>query len=290
MNDKKVQVVILASTDKCKLLEINIDYIEKNLHPDSIVVITAKKNISLLTHTASFTNVEIQDEDFLLEGLSFYKIKEILQNSNLSVKATGWYFQQFLKMAWSFSEKCYETYTVWDCDTFPLQPVTLFWNEKICINLKTEYQKPYFETIKDLLGLEKQTPASFISEYMTIDKKVMNELINKIESVKKYSGSFFEKIISSIKNGLPGERNFSEFETYGTYCSVFYPEKITFSCISTFRQAAAYCGMKPNKFTLFRLAQNNVTASFESWTKKNILKIFLFNIYSFFYYLIKHKD
>lgn len=69
-------------------------------------------------------------------------------------------------------------YLIWDSDTVLLQPLIFFdQDEKVPVNPKTEYHKPYFELIKKVLSIEKQVDFSFISEHLMINKSYMNELI-----------------------------------------------------------------------------------------------------------------
>lgn len=140
---------------------------------------------------------------------------------------TGWYLQQFLKM--EYARLCEdEYYLLWDSDTIPLKPIQLFdKNGKPYLDYKTEYNKPYFDTILRILpGYSKEFKGSFIAEHMLIKTSYMRELLDAIEANNTISGKYFyEKIINSISIKDIFYSGFSEFETYGTFVHKRYPNK-----------------------------------------------------------------
>jgi hypothetical protein len=94
--------------------------------------------------------VEFYDEDSLIENLTLSKIRNIMKNITGTSERSGWYFQQFLKMAYAYKCQCGH-YLIWDSDTIPLNKI-IFWdnNGKCLFTMKTEYHIPYFKTIKKL--------------------------------------------------------------------------------------------------------------------------------------------
>ena len=138
------------------------------------------------------------------------------------VSRVGWYYQQFLKMA--YSRSCPdEYYLCWDADTIPLRRIEMFHSSgKPYLDIKPEYRASYFETIKNLFGYGKVIRESFISEHMLFDKKLMIELMDEIMSRPLEGSTFYEKIFSALDHPLNG---FSEFETYGTWIAKKYPDK-----------------------------------------------------------------
>lgn len=138
----------------------------------------------------------------------------------------GWYIQQFIKMA--FSMYCEdEYYLLWDSDTIPTKRVEMFSPEgKPFFDCKSEFHKPYFDTIKRLLpSIGKEIKESFISEHMLVKTHLMKELIHEIELNQYIRGdNFMEKILYAISPMVIGQSGFSEFETYGSYVVKSYPE------------------------------------------------------------------
>ena len=79
------------------------------------------------------------------------KIKQLIKKRNeTAVIRSGWYIQQFLKM--NYCNICQDKYyLVWDSDTIPVKKVKMFKsNGKPFFDVKTEYNKPYFITIKNI--------------------------------------------------------------------------------------------------------------------------------------------
>ena len=128
----------------------------------------------------------------------------------------GWYYQQYLKMEYSMICED-EYYLTWDADTIPLHRIDLFDADGIpYLDVKAEYCKDYFITIKRMLGLEKSHENSFISEHMLFSKKWMLELIEELDQTHYEGERYYEKIFAAM--GADNiKRGFSEFETYGTW-------------------------------------------------------------------------
>lgn len=136
----------------------------------------------------------------------------------------GWYYQQFLKMA--YANICTDEYYMsWDGDTVPCKKFSMFDEAGIpYFDMKYECNDEYFVTMKRLLGFGKVVGKSFISEHMLFSKKIMQDLMATIEGMEQIPGSaFYEKIFGSIRDGQVDSTSFSEFETYGTFVAMKYP-------------------------------------------------------------------
>ena len=153
------------------------------------------------------------------------KVKQLIKIKNKNaVGRSGWYIQQFLKMI--YYRLCHNKfYLIWDGDTIPIKKVKMFNNDgKPFFDVKTEYHKPYFFTLKKIFPeLGKKFNYSFISEHMIINTKLMKNMIKRITFNKNIIGNtWYEKIINCINiKDLPGS-GFSEFETYGTFVKEYY--------------------------------------------------------------------
>lgn len=119
--------------------------------------------------TLKVGGVKFIDENAIMPNLTFDKVFEHLHKYKAEKRA-GWYFQQFIKMGYShICESDY--YLSWDADTIPIRNISMFSNGRPIFDTKTEYHKPYFDTIYNLLGLKKIILRSYISEHMIFDKK-----------------------------------------------------------------------------------------------------------------------
>ncbi len=156
-----------------------------------------------------------------------HKLKDILKGREMPRPVTGWYYQQFLKMQYSVVCKD-EYYMVWDGDTIPCREIKMFQAEtgKPYLDMKHEYHPEYFDTISKILpGFRKVIERSFISEHMLFKTEIMRCLINDIEKNEAIPGTkFWEKIINSIPAENISHSSFSEFETYGTYVAMRFPD------------------------------------------------------------------
>ena len=218
------------------------------------------------------------NENEVYENLNLMNIRKLLPSLK---ERAGWYFQQFVKMAYyNISKNDY--YLVWDSDTILLNNITFFSpiNNKPYFTMKKEYYKSYFETLKTILGLGKTNPRSFISEHMMINKYIMKEMINNIEMNKSLKGdNFFEKIINSIKpkNIFLG---FSEYESYGTYVYKYYRDEYEYRSLRTCRHGYSFIGLHFDNEILNWVSNSFDTISFEGLSYKNNIVIDLVKIKS----------
>lgn len=254
-------VIIPVAAKDISFVPRVIKYIRKNLYGvDNIYIITNKSNFSktlLKNHDCI-----LLDEDSLLPGLYFLKTKELLEklNKNISV---GWYFQQFLKYAFGLSEYATKYYLSWDADTLPLREIRFFdQKEKPLFTKKYEYNENYFITIKKLLNIKRQVEFSFIAEHMLFDPAIIKELITKIEESSVFGNCWYEKIINAGNYEI-NFFTFSEFETYGNYVMVFYPDKYSFRQLNTFRRGGYIQGRNISDEKLIRIGFDTDTISFE---------------------------
>ena len=170
----------------------------------------------------------INENDILSFDAVHAVMKEALKDiykEELPRGITGWYYQQFLKM--EYARCCQnEYYLVWDGDTVPCGPFSMFSESsgEPFLGMKTEYHEEYFVTIGKLFpGMHKIIQKSFIAEHMLMRCDIMKHLMEDIEAREDIRGTaFWEKIIWSIAPEKLTSNSFSEFETYGTYVAFKY--------------------------------------------------------------------
>lgn len=255
-------IIIPTVSRDINFLSWIVKYIRKNLsEARTIFIITKVENFKKLKGLENQYRCKPIDEDRLIEELSFSDVYSYLKGKKHEVKRTGWYFQQFLKMAFAKSDYCKDYYLSWDSDTLPLSHIAFFSGKQPLFTLKKEYHKPYFDTIECLLGLHKLKNESFIAEHMLFNGKIMRGLIDDIE-IRYPPNRYWKSIINAIS--VNGEGNyFSEFETYGTYCEAHYPGFYGYQKLNTFRTAAMIQGRHINERFLDRLAIDLDIVSFE---------------------------
>lgn len=265
-HNRKFDIIIPVGPNDVNFAHRVVDYVWRCL--------LEAEHIYIITNINSFNKIKKEipkeipvtflDENNLLEGLSFKRIKELLTkyaspNSEISV---GWYLQQFLKYAFARSKYAKSYYLSWDADTLPLAPIKYFDGDNILFNPKHEYNINYFNTIEKILGYGRLVDYSFISENMLFSVEYVESMLQEIERRSTGSLDWIEFIISScnFQSPLPA---FSEFETYGNYCVLNYPGIYQKRHLNTFREAGYIAGRYISESKLKEMSFDLDTASFE---------------------------
>jgi hypothetical protein len=280
MDKIQFDVLLPVAFKDTKNLNLCLDKVYTNLNPRKIIIV-ANKEIKNHIHENEY--IEFYDEDNLIENLKLDTIKCLMKIISGTDNRSGWYFQQFLKMAYAIRSKT-KYYLIWDSDTFPLNHINFFENigivneggvSKCFFTMKNEhhipyipyFNIPYLKTINILFDgvVLKLTNKSFIAEHMMVHKDIMIEMIEKIENNKKINGNkFYEKILYAIdRNEILGP-GFSEFETYGNYVLKYYPEKYCLRELRTLREGSYFVNESDiNDNVLNWIAKSYDTISFE---------------------------
>ena len=264
-------IIVPAIYRDYSFLKTTIRYIKENLSPNIIYILTDIRFKRFLPETIlSDEKCIVIDENGLLEGLTLGKIKSQFAEMGRDAMRSGWYFQQFLKMAFALTDYCdTEYYLSWDSDTIPLRKIDFF-DEKgrPYFTMKAEHHDPYFTAIERLLGISATNDRSYIAENMLFNKTIMTEMINRIQSNKMLDGhSWYEKIIYALEPESVSPMGFSEFETYGNYCLNHHPDFYVERTLPTFRLGGLIQGRYVSDSILERLSFDQATASFEIYDR-----------------------
>lgn len=268
MQKKRYELIIpVAKSDISTVIE-SVPYIKANLMPSRISIISNKEVQGIIESRYSGEEVYFVDENSMLPDLNFAAVKDFMKEHNAE-KRTGWYFQQFLKMGYCFVAT-EDYYMSWDADTVPLKEIKMFTDEGApFFSIKKEYNEDYFDTIKKLLGCDKQIKDSFIAEHMMFNTEIMKELIQKIANNDNRNSWFINILLAVSKEALP-HAGFSEFETYGTYVVLNHPDVYKFKDVVALRTAKRIFGNLPKEDVMLWLAKHYQTASFEKWDEQFI--------------------
>lgn len=223
--------LIITKPDDFKRLSSHYNRMVDNLPSEKIILISSNPAAKYIEETNLQNSIEYIDESSILKFDDVHAVlskhmEPLLMGDTLPRGATGWYYQQFLKMLYAYH--CPDDYyMVWDGDTIPCKPFSMFQEESGApyLDLKNEYHEEYFLTLEKLLpGMRKCIRQSFISEHMLFNVNMMKQLIEKIESNDAIEGkTFWEKIIHAIPPTKIANASFSEFETYGTFMCFTHP-------------------------------------------------------------------
>jgi len=226
--NQSFDVIIVTTASDYLRVKGNINRILKLVKADKFIFVGSKQVGDLVAGDNFGTNVDFVDENSIIPFDDVHLIvKSILGREDVPRGVTGWYYQQFLKMKYSYvTDKDY--YMSWDGDTVPCKLFDMFdpVTGKPYFDVKSEYHEEYFNTITRLFPeMHKVIGKSFISEHMIFNKTIMHELIREIEGNTDIPGtSFFEKILRAIRPGELLNNGYSEFETFGTYVAFRHSE------------------------------------------------------------------
>lgn len=264
-------IIIPAIFRDFSFLRKTIRYIRKYLTPEKIYIIIDIRFMQFLSKEITEDDkCIILDENCLVEGLSLNIIQDRFKELNRTSSRAGWYFQQFLKMAFALSEYCDTNYYLsWDSDTIPLRKINFFDEKGIpYFTMKTEHHDPYFVAIERLLRITKTNSRSYIAENMMFNKSIMIDLINTIQSNSHLIGkTWFEKIIYALEPESVSPMGFSEFETYGNYCMTYYPYHYIERTLPSLRAGGLIQGRFVSDRILTHLSFDQATASFEIYDR-----------------------
>ncbi|MBQ5754671.1 MAG: hypothetical protein IIV90_03280 [Oscillospiraceae bacterium] len=250
--------------------QVNLPFVFENLPIRRLVVLSGPDIQPLLPQDERIVFV---DENKLVEGLSLAAVKEVMRRRIGTDRRAGWYFQQFLKMG--YARVCQEEqYIVWDADMVPVRPIAFEKEDgTLLFSLKEEYNKPYFDTMKTLLGLEKCREESFIAENMIMDCALMREMLAEMEANQAVQGeSFWEKCLWAVEESQLPKSGFSEFETFGTWVLAHHPERYDVRRLKALRSGKNIMGETPTPEMLKWAGESYDTVSMEKFNSSTPLR------------------
>ncbi|MCR5671762.1 MAG: DUF6492 family protein [Butyrivibrio sp.] len=221
----------------CMIPTITRDYMRMHLHYKRIFRHLPVKQITFVgpADLEDAVNNDVQADVFEGHPVSYINENDLLAidkirpvfnslitpENNLKPTAVNWYYQQFLKMAFSLVCKD-EYYLCWDSDTVPLRHIEMFSPEgKPYFDVKPEFNESYFVTIERLFGFSKIIEKSFVAEHMIFNVSFMKDMIKEIENTDYQGSAFYEKILYAVGSDNLNQ-GFSEFETFGSWVGMHH--------------------------------------------------------------------
>jgi hypothetical protein len=265
VNSEKIPVVLVVEGGKLNYLPAVIKNLSEHCNFENYFVICPERDIRNAQSLQYPSNVTVRviDERLILAGLSF---NEVSKKLTLSISGwseahlPGWYLQQFLKMAFSLKFPEYAYYLVWDADTIPIRKINFFLNGKTALTHGNEFHTPYHSTISRILPSIKRQGLSHISQHMMVKSTHMRELIDLIQ---EGDTCWWELILEKI--GVDSPQQFSEYETYASYCLDMHEDKYISIERPWFRYGKAYFNSELNSASPTKLSRIYDYVAFENW-------------------------
>ena len=269
---KDFELLILTIERDVGKLTFGMPLLRRYLAPRRTVFVAPKACIARLENERIPQEGDLTlVEDEILEGLTLSLVRDLLHSRGAeplrgTAPRAGWYFKQLVIFAYATMPAAADRYLVWDADTLPLHDMSFFDESgKVVFDVAAFLHATYFETLKNLLGIERQVDYSFIADHMMLEKKIVLALLDRITGGLMSGESLARRALSSISDeGLAGGCGFSEYETYGNFAAAYYPECFITRKSSRTRMGSSFLGLPPSTAGLFALSRKYSWANFES--------------------------
>jgi hypothetical protein len=264
------ELLILTIERDVEKLAFGMPLLRRYLSPSRTVFVASKACLTCLESAGIPQEGDLTiPEDEILGGLQLSFVRELLKARGADPRRCGWYFKQLVIFAYAARPEAAELYLVWDADTVPLREMSFFDQEgRVIFDVAPDLHLPYFETMKNMIGVERQVDYSFISDHMLLEKKIALALIDRIVGGQVPTGEVLaRKALSAISDeGLIGSCGFSEYETYGNFVAANFPDRFVVRQSSRTRMGSSFFGLPPSRTGLFALSLKYSWANFESPT------------------------
>lgn len=266
------QVIVPLAAEDVPTFLVNCKYIVSNLPCKELIVIGSSRVGELVCNyeqNEDMAHVNFINEDEIYDGMNLQSVKKVIQDITGKTARAGWYFQQFIKMAYAY--RCEDAqYISWDADTIPLRKIDFKDADgTLLFTTKDEHHQPYFDTMYRLLGLKKESDASFIAEHMIFDKVIMEEMIERIECNQILGGThFYEKVLHAIDEDEILNSGFSEFELYGNYVLTYHKEEYHMRQMSAYRSGRTMFGDLIDDAKIRWIGNRFDVISIEKWQQR----------------------
>jgi FkbM family methyltransferase len=221
MSQFKNVISVCAAKDAATWLHVS-RAMTRYIDAENFYVIVPAAEVDLF-RALSPDRFKVVDEDSLLSGFNLAYVAARLPAANKA--RAGWYFQQLIKLLAlvTLPADRDEALLLWDADTMPLHKLNLRTETgQIAYFKSSEHHQPYFDTIRQLLGIEKTVDFSFIAQCFPVLRLWAEEFTSFITN--RHGGHWIDAILGATNLAEPS--GFSEFETLGTFISQAHRDQI----------------------------------------------------------------
>lgn len=219
-----IDLVFVTTVEHLYTLSLSLKSLVGFHHFRKVHIVTSARNFIYFRHLESNcgkANLNLIDENTVLPKMTLPELAGL--DTPCFPGRAGWYFQQFLKLGVSALDVVSENYLVVDADTIFLKKIPLLENDvRYCFNKSVEHHAPYFENYLHFMKEQANREFSFISQYMLFNKRMVREMLSKMERNFNNADAWHWLIAKNLKGD--GASLFSEYETYGHYMKNHHPE------------------------------------------------------------------
>lgn len=225
---QRYDIVIPIYWDAVDIIGWSISYLQKNLNPARIVFIGPSKIANMIPKGQ---NIFFIDGNTIARGMTKESIADIIREiapGTTAYRRAGWYLQQMIKLGYAqISQE--ELYLVWDADAVPMQKLEFYdegTKKGIFFSGGRHHHLTYYKSISRLLeqNILPSNENTYVGHYMLMMKHIVKDMLQQIERNETLHGNiWWEKIMYSIEADDIGKSGFSEFETYGEFVNLYYP-------------------------------------------------------------------
>jgi len=266
------ELLVLTIERDVPKIEVALPYMRRFLASNRIRFVAPRACIAELDRRGLVgADTLAVDENDVAAGLTVGLVCDLLSARGADPSRAGWYFKQLLIFAYGMRSDSGEHYLVWDADTIPLRTLPFFDDRgRTILDRKTEHYPDYFETLKALVGIDRQVSYSFIAEHMMMARDIVRAFVDEAMRGEPYSGAAFaQRVMDSISDeALARGAGFSEYESYGNFATSRFPERIAVRDSPSTREGMNFYAWPPSAPQLFALGRRYAWASFERWTAK----------------------
>jgi hypothetical protein len=260
MTKKITTLVSVCSAKDVDVWSIAAFYIIKNIAVDRYFLFVPDDEIALFRQKTPKNFEIIGDRSLCGSLIDDLRIRIAGKVEN----RIGWYLQQLVKLCALYMFREDDLVIIWDADTVPLKPISFVSKEgKILHYSGTEYNRPYFDTIWRLLGMERKVGYSFIAQSFAMKGTWIDHFVKYVET---HNGKHWKTAILDAIDFEHGT-SFSEYETLGTFATNFFQTEMSRSPGRWYRFGNSAIGSVRNlehPANLRRLADYDFV-SFEAW-------------------------
>lgn len=263
-DNSEIPVVLVTSGNNISGLPNIIYNLTKFGKFNNFYIICPKSDIEKISIKTNINiKINIINEESIIPNLNLDYIYNVLKPSLVGYpqkQLAGWYYQQFLKMAFSISYAQYQYYLIWDADTLLTREINFFENNQICITRGQEYHEPYFKFISKLFPHYKLMKYSHISQHLLVKSLHMSSLL---ESMTHTSMPWWEKILSLLDESPP--QQLSEYELYANYVFNEFPEQYISVRRNWYRYGSSLYNLSIDNNLICNIKSNYDFIAFEKW-------------------------